>query len=289
MKDELLKSTFSEQLIVNRSKISAKANMRWDHYHDFYEIYYYLGNEMNYFIDNTTYNVRKHDVVLIDRYMLHRTLYTSQNHGERILILFHPNILKAFDNSELSESVRKLFQKKKLSFKSERIEVIDGIMNRLYSYFPEVPSLIGEAKVKLSLLELLLILLELSHEETEEEPPHEISPKEKRVSEVVTYINSNYQSDITLDILCRELYINKYYLCHIFKEITGLSVIDFINTKRLAEAERLLRYSRLSITEICETVGFNSISHFINLFKKSYKCTPRAFRNSLDKKVKTKE
>lgn len=283
MHDIYDRNTFSEQFIVSRSKVSTNTTMKWDHYHDFYEIYYYLGNEMNYFIDNKTYNVKKHDIVLIDTYMLHHTLYTPQNHGERILILFHPDTLKLLGDLDLIEKAKILFKKKKISFSADNTQIIGSIMGRICDYYVNSHPY-KELKAKFAMLELLLTILELYKDEIPEDPTFEMSPKEKRVSEIVTYINSNYQYNITLDTLCKELYINKFYLCHIFKEITGLSVIDFINTKRLAEAERLLKYSSLSITDICQAVGFNSISHFINLFKKSYQCTPRAFRNSLLKK-----
>jgi len=233
------KNTFSEHLIVNKSKISANATMKCDHYHDFYEIYYYLGNEMNYFIDNKTICVKRHDMVFIDRYMLHKTLYTHQNRGERVLILFHPSILEMLDNDELKSRVKKIFHRKKISFDTSSRESIEEIFNRIYDYYIDSSNTTGIMKAKLGLLELLL------------------------------------------NISDKELFINRYYLCHIFKEVTGLSVIEFINTKRLAEAERLLRYSSSSITYICEAVGFNSISHFINLFKKAYLCTPSEFRKSL--------
>lgn len=285
MHDLYDKNTFSEKFIVDRAKVSTETTMKWDHYHDFYEIYYYLGNAMNYFIDNKTYNVNKHDIVLIDTYMLHRTLYTPQNHGERILILFHPDILELLGDNGLIEKVKTLFHKKRLSFSAGNTQIIGSIMSRISDYYARSHPH-KEIKSRFAMLELLLTILELYEDDIPEDPTYQMSPKEKKVSEIVTYINSNYQSDITLDTLCSELFINKYYICHIFKEITGMSVIDFINTKRLAEAERLLRYSSLSITDICQTVGFNSISHFINLFKQSYQCTPRSFRNSIDKKSK---
>jgi AraC-like DNA-binding protein len=211
-------------------------------------------------------------------------LYTPQNHGERILILFDPDILSLLSNEELIEKVKKIFQQKKVSLDSCNQHSIDEIMNRICDYYFNSANPNGEIKARLGLLELLLNVLELPQNNNAEIQTPEVSPKEKRVMEVVTYINSHYHSDINLGILCKELFINKYYLCHIFKEVTGLSVIDFINTKRLAEAERLLRYSRLNITDVCEAVGFNSISHFIDLFKKSYNNTPRGFRNSLEKR-----
>ncbi len=93
------------------------------------------------------------------------------------------------------------------------------------------------------------------------------------------YINLNYQNKITLEELSKTFFVSKYYLCRTFKEVTGLNIMDFINEKRLAEAEKLLRYSRLNITEISEKVWFSSVNYFIELFKNKYKYTRRAFQN----------
>ncbi|NLC67425.1 MAG: helix-turn-helix transcriptional regulator [Clostridiaceae bacterium] len=61
-------------------------------------------------------------------------------------------------------------------------------------------------------------------------------------------------------------YISQFHLCHTFKDITGISIMEFINRKRLVEAKKLLKYTNLSITDISNMVGFNSVSRFISLF-----------------------
>jgi AraC-like DNA-binding protein len=61
-----------------------------------------------------------------------------------------------------------------------------------------------------------------------------------------------------------------------------MSVINFINRKRLAEAKKLLKCTDYSVTEISYMVGFNSVSRFISLFRKKHDLTPKAFRHSTD-------
>ncbi len=136
-------------------------------------------------------------------------------------------------------------------------------------------------KSKLNLLEFFLTLLELKDAQNLVFDTPTINSMEARVSDIIQYINENYSTKLTLDDLAGKFFINKYYLCHIFKEITGLSVIEFINRKRLAESERLLKYSKHSIMDISGMVGFNNVNHYINLFKKIYSLTPKQFREHI--------
>ncbi|NLL70283.1 MAG: helix-turn-helix transcriptional regulator [Epulopiscium sp.] len=290
MHDPYTRKTFNEYIIVDQSDQFSGASKRWDHYHDFYELYFYLGKEMSYFIDTKTYAIYKNDIVLIEPFLLHKTVYHPTSERNRILVLFHPQILTVMDgieNEGLAHQIKNLFAKRrKFSFKSDHSkELFYNAMQQLLQASLTTHSSFKNIRLRCALTELFITFLDLSYDEDVEESNPALSPKEKLVHNVITYINENYTSDITLEMICKELYISKYYLCHTFKETTGVTVISFIHTKRLSEAERLLRYSTLNITEISHAVGFNSISHFINLFKKAYKCTPTVFRKKLETEI----
>jgi len=99
-------------------------------------------------------------------------------------------------------------------------------------------------------------------------------------------INTNYsygldQFEIDEEILqqiAEELYISKYYLSHFFKENTGFTVIEFVNSKRIIEAQKMLIKSSTNITDIAVNVGFNSLTHFERTFKKINGITPSQYR-----------
>ena len=78
-------------------------NMPSKHYHDDYEIYYLLNGERYYFIENRTYHVKKGDIVLIDKYLLHRTITTEKyRHAhERILLLINKEFLDKFSPEDI--------------------------------------------------------------------------------------------------------------------------------------------------------------------------------------------
>ena len=84
-----------------------------------------------------------------------------------------------------------------------------------------------------------------------------------------------------LDDIAGYLNMNKYYLCRFFKEYTGLTVIDYINRKRIIAAEKLITSNKHSITDIAIMVGFNSLTHFERTFKQFTGIAPSRYRLSL--------
>lgn len=102
--------------------------------------------------------------------------------------------------------------------------------------------------------------------------------KNDEIERIQEYIRKNYSQKITLDDLSDHVGINKYYLIRLFKQKTGLSPIDYLIHVRLAEAEKLLASSDVTISKISDMVGFHSPSHFSKTFKESNHCTPSAFR-----------
>lgn len=70
----------------------------------------------------------------------------------------------------------------------------------------------------------------------------------------------------------------KEHICREFKKHLGISPVSFINTRKLNYAANMLKYSNRDISEICNNLGFCSLSYFYKLFKKSFGFTPREYR-----------
>lgn len=273
-------SSSPDLFIEYKNDFEESPPVNWRHYHDNYEIYFFTGRQMTYFINNENFTLHNYDIALIDQYTFHKTSYLNNAKKERILINFRPII---FENScedfMLTPSYELFKRYKKISLVEDEKPKIESIIYKMLDSYNSKTKL-GFAMSKLLLAELLLTFLKADAENNIIDHNSRLTDNEMKVSEIIHYINKNYQEDILLDNLSSEFYINKYYLCHIFKEVSGLSVIDFFNRKRLAEAERLIKYSNYNILQISTMVGFNSINHFINLFKKTYHTTPKKFRSN---------
>lgn len=97
---------------------------------------------------------------------------------------------------------------------------------------------------------------------------------------IATYIDSNYNQDITLSQLCSMIYVSKAALTSLFKEVYGISVMQYLTKVRLSQAQFLLRNTDLSITEISIRVGFNNPTYFSEIFSKHIQLTPSEYRKN---------
>ena len=70
-------------------------------------------------------------------------------------------------------------------------------------------------------------------------------------------------------------------MCHIFKEITGMSILTFLNTARIRKACLLLTTTDKPVTWIAQETGYESASRFSRTFKKEVGMTPREYRKAL--------
>lgn len=101
----------------------------------------------------------------------------------------------------------------------------------------------------------------------------------QKVLPILSYINSAYQENLTLDSVSAKLGFDQSYFCRIFKTATGATFTEYLNFVRICKAEKMLLKSRDSILEISEAVGFSSVSYFNRIFKRYRNCSPRTYRS----------
>lgn len=104
----------------------------------------------------------------------------------------------------------------------------------------------------------------------------------KYIRYLVKYMESNYESALTLDFLADFANVNKYYLLREFKKYTGFTPNDYLISLRINKAKQLLLNTTLPAIKIAHEVGIHDINNFNNLFKRRVKMTPTQYRKSHD-------
>ena len=102
--------------------------------------------------------------------------------------------------------------------------------------------------------------------------------KDKRMVEIMNYIQSNYLS-VTLEGLSDKFYLSKPYLSKYIKEKSGMTFGELVKNVRLKKAKTLLKTSSMTVESIALSVGYQNVEHFNRLFKKAFNMTPVQFRN----------
>lgn len=102
--------------------------------------------------------------------------------------------------------------------------------------------------------------------------------RQNLVDNAIGYIEAHYQEKVSVEEIAKFLCVSKSSFYQAFKQETGSSPYDFILTRRLNRAKELLKTTSLSISAICEEIGFGSDANFIKTFHAKTGMTPREFR-----------
>ena len=91
-------------------------------------------------------------------------------------------------------------------------------------------------------------------------------PRNETVEQICAYLAANYQQKLSLTEVAARFYISPYYLSRLFRRVTGQSIVDYINARRIEAAQKLLETTELSIGSVAEQTGFASAAHFRRVF-----------------------
>lgn len=96
--------------------------------------------------------------------------------------------------------------------------------------------------------------------------------------QVMQYVQENYQNpDLNISITALYFHITPSYLSSLFKEQTGMNLLEYINHTRVERVKELLKEGK-SVVDISEEAGFRSSQALIRVFKKETGITPGQMR-----------
>ena len=114
-------------------------------------------------------------------------------------------------------------------------------------------------------------------------PPEEMAMGvvDHRLGAVIEYIRQNLCDDVSLETLAGIAGLSPNYFLGAFREATGRTPHRYVTELRVARACELLRDPHRPITEVSLAVGFSSQSHLTEVFRRTMKTTPAAYRREV--------
>lgn len=100
----------------------------------------------------------------------------------------------------------------------------------------------------------------------------------KIVDDIMRYIEKKYMDDINIKKIADIVYLSPNYISVLFKQMTGITIIDYLTKTRMENAKILLKETDFRILEIAEMVGFQDASYFSKVFKKYTGIYPQKYR-----------
>ena len=253
------------------------------HFHHAVEILFVLQGSVNIRVGNQLHTLYENDIILINSNEVHNTNKTKE--GNIILALqldteyfggVYPGAKNIRINNNLICHDEKCEEKKDI-LRTYIAEIIWEINKKSRGYHLRIGSI-------LNLLAAHLIS-NYDYTITEEDNIEIVDEEIERLHNILTYIDDNLEKKITLQEIADREHINSYYLSHFFKRKVGISFQEYINTKRLDKAFKLLLNSNMTITDISNKCGFSSTNYFNKIFKETYNTLPSENRRTIEKSI----
>ncbi|HHU79199.1 MAG: AraC family transcriptional regulator [Caldicoprobacterales bacterium] len=264
---------------IEYSKRQGYFTMPFNHYHSYYELYYLLNGVRNYFIKDKVYSVTSGDLVLINKYEIHKTSDSTVPHHERLLIYFREEFLYAGSNEEMDYLLHCFrINKPVIRLQPPEQAIVKDLIHKMHK--EQYMKKTGYMSYLRALLTELLILANRLLETRDQVLPDANADKtiHKRISKIVQYINSNYSDSLSLSSVANSFYISPYYLSRLFKEVTGFNFTEYLNLVRIREAQNLIQGSDMKIIDVAQAVGFENVAHFGRVFKHITSLSPTSYR-----------
>jgi len=238
------------------------------HFHDVHEMYYLVKGSTRYFIGSEIFVLNAGEIAFVPKGVFHSTTNEHKTEQERILLEFDDE----FVGENYAPYIRSLSQNKHVIFPSNEINRIEEILNKIAEESLKANHDYEEMQ-KLYLRELLILISRYRLRGNKSKS----SDSFFLVESAMKYISENVDSDLSLEALSKKYSISPNHLSKQFKNISGITLSEYINISRVSAAEKILKNSRMPITGVATACGFNDSNYFAAVFKKYKGVTPKKY------------
>lgn len=255
-----------------------KNNIQFEHhYHDFNKIIIFIYGDVNYNIEGKSYKLKPWDILFVPSNQVHKPIIEPNQEYERIVIWINDGFLEEHSNTEdnlltcfnIARENRYLVRLGQNSLNS-----IKAILTRLEMELKSKQFGAGILGNALFVQFMVYVnRLQLKPDRNVENIEVEF---DEQIQQIIQFINSNLDSNLSIDELSKKFYINKYYLMHKFKSNTGFSIHSYVNNKRMQKCATFIK-SGISPSQAADKCGYNDYSSFVRAFSKMFGASPKKY------------
>lgn len=259
------------------------------HRHKYVQInYVYKGNGYH-IVNNRKIEIRKGDIFIIPPYVPH--VIESESGKELEIFEFEFSTGFILPETESADSYVDFAYLEPFIVAEEKIKLrfnLDANLQQAVErilwevqeeYAAQKPGYMLIAKALL--LKLLVITGRAFSSEIKGTETETILKKYRNaVQASIEYLENNYTESLSLEELAASVNYSKSHFCYLFKAVTGKTYIEYLHQLRISQAEKLLRETKKTVTDISFEVGYHTITHFNKHFKLITGLTPSQYRNN---------
>jgi AraC-like DNA-binding protein len=266
-----------------KHKISRTNEKKTFHIHDAFELLLNLSEGICCRVGDGVYPLKKNTLLIFNNMDLHHlSILKPGSVSNRYVLYFQPEFISAFSSAktDLLECfyLRPVADPCVLPLPEEKAAELVELYEELIQAEGETGARDygGDLLVKF-LLGKLLIKVNLAYREAHRITTVSPGGNRWRVYGIINFIHKNYFEDLSLDTLAKKFNINKFYLCALFKNVTGMSPARYLINCRMLKAKELLMKD-YSVEEVCDLAGFNNLPHFSRSFKQHTGRSPKQYQ-----------
>ncbi len=249
------------------------------HYHEFDKLILPLGGKVTYVVEGVTYFLKPWDILLVQHNLIHRPVMDASQPYERMVLWLGREWLRS--RSDPEEPLDACFD----ATREQGFHLLRPDADRRLSYMELFQRLeqaqrdvqFGSRRLADTLCQQLLIAVNRDllgrDAPCREEESYRADPK---IEEILRHIAANLPGDLSVDTLAKTFFLSRYYLMHRFKDVTGYTLHQYVNQKRLLRAGELIR-SGMPVMQAAGEAGFREYSTFLRAFRSTFHMSPRAF------------
>jgi AraC-like DNA-binding protein len=254
------------------------------HYHLGLEVLYIHHGKGTMIVGNNSYPIKPGMLCIFQPCQLHHlTLeYDNGQIFERSLAIFEPTMFEDYFKQWPS-----LYDFYKFIYLGDLpvpclYDVHDphliSIFQNMYERYRSLSDIHKHEEISLFLVSLFRAMKQLWDKQKGKISAYRHRREHHRVERVLDWIEKHYTEPFRLEDMSRALHLSPYHVSHLFKEATGISITDYIATRRIHQAVQLLTTTNKPISQIAQEIGLTNTSYFCKLFRTKLGVTPLQYR-----------
>lgn len=255
-------------------------SMHSAHSHNYFELYYLVHGECNFFLYDNVYRMTSGSMVFIPADTLHKTTYLESTEHERIYIEFSldyiSDIISAIGQQRFEQALYSNFFTVPTRYISHVDHIFSQLMKEKYN-----GDIYSSCYIKSEFQQLIILLLrrfDNALDPTIRPDFQRVQILDESIQTAMNYICHNFSKSITLNDVAAQLHLNPSYFSKKFKTLNGFGFKEYLNTVRINHSEKLLLETDLSITEIAFECGYQNSNYYGDAFKHLNGISPTQFR-----------
>ena len=252
-----------------------------EHFHNFFEIIYIVDGSALFNINGKEYRACDNNIIFINNFESHNVKLIKYPYKRYYILIDSDYLYSSIKDMRLVSILKCRPQNFRhvLCISGQNSAEIYGMIKKLYE------EINNEYDLKdIALKSYFSLLFTFIYREFKPYfMPDSYGSLSNEILKIQKYIEDHYNEDITLSKAAGLFYMDRYYLSHIFKEVTGYTFREYVIRQRLSKAKDMLYYTDETITDICTDSGFNNVNNFIRTFKNYEGITAHRYRKKYRK------